>query len=74
MHHPVVGRLELGFEAMELTADPGLSLFAYSAEPGSPSAEGLDLLASWAVTSERERDGAPAAGGDPAASSPRSDV
>ncbi|ASU58228.1 helix-turn-helix transcriptional regulator [Nocardiopsis dassonvillei] len=74
MHHPVVGRLELGFEAMELTADPGLSLFAYSAEPGSSSAEGLDLLASWAVTSERERDGAPAADGDPAASFPRSDT
>ncbi|WP_338036916.1 MmyB family transcriptional regulator [Nocardiopsis akebiae] len=58
---PVVGRLELAFEAMEPTADPGPSLFAHSAEPGSPSAEGLDLLASRAATSERGRDEAPAA-------------
>lgn len=48
--HPVVGRLELDFDAMDLPADPGLTLTAYSAEPGSPSADGLRLLASWAAT------------------------
>ena len=29
---------------------PGLSLVTYSAEPGSPSQDGVDLLASWAAT------------------------
>jgi hypothetical protein len=35
---------------MDLPADPGLSLVVYSAEPGSPSEDGLNLLASWAAT------------------------
>ncbi|HET9648920.1 MAG TPA: helix-turn-helix transcriptional regulator [Microlunatus sp.] len=50
IHHPVVGALHLSFEAMELPADPGLSLVIYSAEPGSSSDDGLRLLASWAAT------------------------
>jgi transcriptional regulator with XRE-family HTH domain len=49
-HHPLVGDLVLTYESMELTADPGLRLNAYVAEPGSPSAEGLGLLASWTAT------------------------
>jgi transcriptional regulator with XRE-family HTH domain len=48
--HPVVGELALTFDAMELPADPGLTLTAYSAEPGSPSEEKLTLLASWSAT------------------------
>lgn len=47
--HPVVGHLELAFEAMPLPADPGLTLTAYSAEPGSPQHDALRLLASWAA-------------------------
>jgi hypothetical protein len=35
---------------MELTADQGLRLNAYSAEPGSPSQDALNLLASWTAT------------------------
>jgi hypothetical protein len=50
IHHPVVGDLHLSFEAMELSADPGLALIVYGAEPGSPSQDGLRLLASWAAT------------------------
>jgi len=50
VHHPAVGDLHLAFEAMDLPADPGLSLVTYSAEPGSPSQDGLDLLGSWAAT------------------------
>ena len=34
LHHPVVGDLELTYEGMELPSDPGLMLFAYTAEPG----------------------------------------
>ncbi len=49
-HHPVVGDLTLTFEMLELTADPGLQILAYSAEPGSTSDAALKLLASWAAT------------------------
>jgi transcriptional regulator with XRE-family HTH domain len=48
--HPVVGELALPFEAMELPADPGLTLTAYSPEPGSDADEKLRLLASWAAS------------------------
>lgn len=47
LHHPVVGELTLAYESMELTADPGLRLNAYTAEPGTPAQEALNLLASW---------------------------
>jgi hypothetical protein len=50
MNHPIVGELTLNFEALELAADPGQRLNAYTAEPGSPSHERLALLASWAST------------------------
>lgn len=51
--HPVVGVLNLNFEAMALSADPGLTLTAYSAAPGTPDHDALRLLASWAVTPAR---------------------
>jgi transcriptional regulator with XRE-family HTH domain len=50
-NHPVVGRIDLMFEAMALEADQGLTLTAYTAEPGTPSRDALALLASWAATS-----------------------
>jgi transcriptional regulator with XRE-family HTH domain len=50
LNHPIVGELILTFEAMGLFADTGLTMFAYTAEPGSKSAESLNLLASWAAT------------------------
>ncbi|MFI5663760.1 helix-turn-helix transcriptional regulator [Streptomyces sp. NPDC051684] len=50
-HHHEVGDLTLMYEGMELTAEPGLSLLVYTAEPGSPSEERLRLLASLAATS-----------------------
>ena len=53
-HHPVVGELNLTFEAMELVADPGLTMFVYTAEPGSKSEEALNLLGSWTATLEEE--------------------
>jgi transcriptional regulator with XRE-family HTH domain len=49
-HHPIVGELHLLFEAMELSADTGLSLYIYSPEPGTPSDDAIRLLASWAAT------------------------
>ncbi|WP_148571300.1 helix-turn-helix transcriptional regulator [Nocardioides caldifontis] len=48
-NHPVVGELALAYEELAMTAEPGLTIFIYTAEPGSPSAERLHLLASWAA-------------------------
>ena len=55
-HHPAVGPLDLMFEAMALEADEELTLTAYTAQPGTPSHDGLKLLASWAATHLREDD------------------
>jgi hypothetical protein len=49
-HHPAVGDLHLSFETLELPAEPGLTLTAYSAEPGTASADNLALLASLTAT------------------------
>ncbi|TRV79775.1 helix-turn-helix domain-containing protein [Streptomyces sp. 130] len=49
--HAAVGELVLAYEGLEMAAEPGLTLTIYTAEPASPSAEGLRLLASWAATS-----------------------
>jgi hypothetical protein len=46
-HHSVVGDLTLTYEALELPADPGQTIFVYMAEPNSASHEALNLLASW---------------------------
>ncbi|MFD5872238.1 helix-turn-helix transcriptional regulator [Streptomyces sp. NPDC060322] len=51
-HHHAVGDLSLAFEGLEMAAAPGLTLTIYTAEPGSPSEEGLRLLATWAATQE----------------------
>jgi transcriptional regulator with XRE-family HTH domain len=49
-HHPAVGNLTLAYDVMDLPGDAGLSLTAYTAEPASPSADALKLLASWAAS------------------------
>jgi hypothetical protein len=48
-HHHTVGDLTLAYEGLDMAAEPGLTLTVYAAEPGSPSEEGLRLLASWAA-------------------------
>ncbi|MFI5592345.1 helix-turn-helix domain-containing protein [Amycolatopsis sp. NPDC051758] len=53
MHHPVVGRLDLDVESMELPAEPGLHLTVYTAPAGTATADGLALLASWAAGREQ---------------------
>jgi len=52
LHHPVVGDLSLSFNRLDITADVGLTMFIYAAEPGTRSAEALNLLASWAATAD----------------------
>lgn len=48
--HPVVGTLELVYQQMELDDETGHALTVYPAVPGSPTADALTLLASWAAT------------------------
>ena len=48
--HPVVGNITTTYNRMELAADPGLAITIYTAEPGTKSAEALNLLGSWAAT------------------------
>jgi hypothetical protein len=58
-HHPIVGTLDLLFEASGLMADQGWNLLIYTAEPGTPTADALRLLASWAASHEQENASAP---------------
>jgi transcriptional regulator with XRE-family HTH domain len=53
LHHPVVGTLDLDYEAMEFPAHPGLTLLTYTAPAGTPTADSLKMLASWAATAEQ---------------------
>jgi transcriptional regulator with XRE-family HTH domain len=52
IHHPIVGDLELVYEALDLPADAGLTLSTYTAEPGTASADNLRLLATWVATQQ----------------------
>jgi transcriptional regulator with XRE-family HTH domain len=52
LRHPIVGELSLHFNRLDLSADDGLMIFTYAAEPGSPSEDALRLLASWAATAD----------------------
>jgi transcriptional regulator with XRE-family HTH domain len=53
IHHPVVGDLDLSYEAMDLTSDRGLLFIAYTAAAESPSHDALTLLSSWAATNDQ---------------------
>jgi transcriptional regulator with XRE-family HTH domain len=52
-HHPVVGTLDLDFEAMQFPAHPGLTMLVYTAAAATPAADNLKLLASWAAAAEQ---------------------
>ncbi|MFD7982468.1 helix-turn-helix domain-containing protein [Kitasatospora indigofera] len=58
LHHPVVGRLDLAFEAMPLPEGGGHRMLLYSAAPGSADEAALRLLAGAAA-------GAPAVAAGP---------
>ena len=51
-HHNDVGDLELAYESVDMISDPGLTLTLYAAEPASPTAHALDLLASWTAIAD----------------------
>ncbi|MFJ9212331.1 helix-turn-helix transcriptional regulator [Streptomyces sp. NPDC102264] len=54
LRHPLVGELTLEYEALELPADTGLTIMAYSAEPATPARDALNLLAGWAATVDQD--------------------
>jgi MmyB-like transcription regulator ligand binding domain len=53
--HPLVGDLVLQYEALDLTADVGLTIIVYAAEVGSPSQGALARLANWAANARTDR-------------------
>jgi transcriptional regulator with XRE-family HTH domain len=53
--HRDVGELELAYESVDMISEPGLTLTLYAAEPASPTAHALDLLASWTAGERVER-------------------
>ena len=47
LHHRIVGDLTLDWNAITWAADPNLQIIVWTAEPGTPSHDGLRLLAAW---------------------------
>ena len=61
LRHPLVGELTLHFEGFRLADDSEQTLITYHAEPGSPSADALRLLASWGADATRAGTSTPSA-------------
>ncbi|MEU0947085.1 helix-turn-helix transcriptional regulator [Streptomyces canus] len=53
LRHPLVGELTLNWESFPLSDGTEQVLITYHAEPGSPSADALRLLASWGADATR---------------------
>ncbi|MFE3633942.1 helix-turn-helix domain-containing protein [Streptomyces cellostaticus] len=53
LRHPLVGELSLNYETFRLADDADQALITYHAEPDSPSAQSLRLLASWGADAAR---------------------
>jgi transcriptional regulator with XRE-family HTH domain len=58
MHHPQVGELELHYENLQIAGTDGQTLIVYHAEPGSPTAQALELLST--LTTDGSRGATPA--------------
>lgn len=56
LRHPIVGQLDLDFESMELPSEPGLQLNIYTAAAGTPTADAIKMLASWAASESASAD------------------
>ncbi|MFD5946353.1 helix-turn-helix transcriptional regulator [Streptomyces collinus] len=53
VHHPAAGRMDLAYDDFALPGDPHVSITTYTAAPGTPSADALTLLATWADTQKQ---------------------
>jgi transcriptional regulator with XRE-family HTH domain len=47
LHHPTVGELDLPYESLPVELGSTTSLVSYLAEPGTPTHDAINLLASW---------------------------
>lgn len=55
-HHPLVGDLHFSYESLQPPGDPDQTLCLYNAEPGSPTAQSLQILSSWNTPSAPAQD------------------
>ncbi|QJS99823.1 helix-turn-helix transcriptional regulator [Streptomyces asoensis] len=55
LHHPIAGELTLDWDTLTASTDPEQQLVVWTAEPHTPSHDGLRLLASWAATHQQEQ-------------------
>ncbi|MFC9504862.1 helix-turn-helix transcriptional regulator [Streptomyces sp. NPDC057002] len=53
VNHPAVGQMDLAYDDFALPGDPHVSITTYTADPGTPSADALTLLATWADTQKQ---------------------
>ncbi|MFD7089585.1 helix-turn-helix domain-containing protein [Streptomyces sp. NPDC059896] len=53
LHHPVAGDLTLDWDTLTASTDPDQQLVIWTAEAGTPSHDGLRILASWAADHPR---------------------
>lgn len=54
INHPVVGELTIGYDVLTVEATPDLRITTYLPDPGTPSADALDMLRSWVASQERD--------------------
>jgi hypothetical protein len=54
-HHSQVGDLELNYERLDVVFDTDLTIFTYTADPGTRTAEALALLGSLAASADAEK-------------------
>ncbi|HEX2316651.1 MAG TPA: helix-turn-helix transcriptional regulator [Thermomonospora sp.] len=54
LRHPVAGDLTLDWDTLTCTTDPDQQLVVWTAEPGTPSHDGLRILASWCADDRRQ--------------------
>jgi transcriptional regulator with XRE-family HTH domain len=59
LHNRLIGDIELTGDSLELPGE-GLTLIAYTAEPGSRAQQQLDFLTSWSTTGKRRAEPLPA--------------
>ncbi|MFG2628599.1 helix-turn-helix domain-containing protein [Streptomyces sp. NPDC048473] len=57
LHHPVAGELTLDWDTLTASTDPDQQLIVWTAEPGTPTYDGLRILASWAAGREEPASG-----------------
>ncbi|MFC9358902.1 helix-turn-helix transcriptional regulator [Rhodococcus sp. NPDC057014] len=65
IRHPVVGELTVAFETLTVGSTPDVRIATYLADPGTPSADALDLLRSWVATTHTPADSEPSTHSNP---------